>query len=440
MTGAQGSLKRGVIFFLACGRELCLVHAASAAVDDDGDGGCGFSGHCERARELEVHPPLVLMAERRVAIAAPGGSTSIRLRARGAPGRYEVSLAEVTGWRFEPQTASLELDESGHGELSFEANASADASSAPLIPRWRVAGADAFRDALELIDLDYPHVPQRGVLVTPRARLVAVDLRSLAGQRWRVGYVEGTGDDVAASLIEAGMEVTTLDVAALGADLSSYDAIVIGARAYNSVPALYDQHAALMAYAEAGGTVIVQYQTVNRLESLRGPIGPVPIRIDRTRVTDQTASVELLAPEHPALTTPHAIGPSDFEGWVQERGLYFAEEWDAGYTPLLRMSDPGEPPAEGALLVAPHGEGHFVYTGLSFFRQLPAGTPGAYRLFENLVALGADRALAPADDAADLTRSEEAPPFATWNALYAGVAALLVLVVGLLVWLSRRYG
>jgi hypothetical protein len=192
-----------------------------------------------------------------------------------------------------------------------------------------------------------------------------------------------------------------------------------------------------MAYADAGGTVIVQYQTVNRLETLSGPVGPAPLRIDRTRVTDESAAVTLLAPDHPALTTPNAIGPADFEGWVQERGLYFGQEWDPAYTPLLRMNDPGEPPADGSLLVAAHGRGHVVYTGLSFFRQLPAGTPGAYRLFENLIALGAARA----HDAPVAAPSiEEPPPFGSWRTLYAVVALALAVFIGLMILIRRRYG
>ena len=253
-----------------------------------------------------------------------------------------------------------------------------------------------------------------------------------------MGYVEGTGDEVAASLSSAGMNVTTLDLAALSGDLSRFDAIVIGPRAYNATPALFTAHDALMSYADQGGTVIVQYQTVNRLETLSGPIGPAPLRIDRTRVTDENAAVELLAADHPALTTPNAIGPADFEGWVQERGLYFGQEWDAAYTPILRMNDPGEAPADGSLLVAAHGQGHVVYTGLSFFRQLPAGTPGAYRLFENLIALGPARAALP--DAAPVSRIEEPPPFGSWRTLYVVIALALTVFIGFMVWLRRRYG
>lgn len=391
----------------------------------------------ERAREVEVLPAIVLDASRPVSLAAPGGTTSVELTAHGAPGTYEVALEAASGWTLTPEQASITIGESGTADVSFMATAGEGAAPITIRPTWRVTGG-TFAPALAATLLDYPHVPACTVLLPSAVRLVPVALRSLAGERWRVGYVEGTGDAVAASLSSAGMDVTTLDLPALSGDLSRFDAIVIGPRAYNATPALFTAHDALMSYADAGGTVIVQYQTVNRLETLSGPIGPAPLRIDRTRVTDEDAAVELLAADHRALTTPNAIGPADFEGWVQERGLYFGQEWDAAYTPLLRMHDPGEAPADGSLLVAAHGQGHVVYTALSFFRQLPAGTPGAYRLFENLIALGTARA--GADASVPATRAEEPPPFGSWRTLYVLIAVALTVFIGFMVWLRRRYG
>jgi hypothetical protein len=142
----------------------------------------------------------------------------------------------------------------------------------------------------------------------------------------------------------------------------------------------------LMEYVSAGGTYVVQYVTNGGMEA--DAIGPYPLSISRARVSDETAPVTLIVPEHPALSHPNRIGPEDFAGWVQERGLYFAGKWDSAYTPLISSGDPGEPPGEGGLLVARYGEGYYCYTGLAFFRQLPAGVPGAYRLFANLVELG----------------------------------------------------
>jgi hypothetical protein len=132
----------------------------------------------------------------------------------------------------------------------------------------------------------------------------------------------------------------------------------------------------------------VQYNTNNRLAPLAAVLGPWPFDIGQKRVTDETAPVTFAAPGQAALTAPNAIGPSDFEGWIQERGLYFADKWDGRYEAPLSMHDPGEAPAAGSLLWARYGKGTFVYTGLAFFRQLPAGVPGAYRLFANLLAGG----------------------------------------------------
>ena len=162
--------------------------------------------------------------------------------------------------------------------------------------------------------------------------------------------------------------------------------MVIGVRAYNIRDDLVAQLPALFAYVEGGGTVVAQYNRPNGLQTNR--LAPYDLRLSDARVTDENAPVTFLAPDHPALTTPNKIGASDMEGWVQERGIYFPTQWDPHFTPILASGDPGEAPLKGGLLVAKHGRGHFVYTGLVFFRQLPAGVPGAYRLFANLVSLG----------------------------------------------------
>src|SRR5262249_28472095 len=146
--------------------------------------------------------------------------------------------------------------------------------------------------------------------------------------------------------------------------------------------------ARLMQYVADGGTLVVQYNTNNFLSKVPTEIGPKPFRISQQRVTDETAAVEFVDPAHPILTRPNRIGAREFAGWVQERGLSFADQWDGAYQPILSLHDPGESPQKGGLLVAHHGKGAFIYTGLAFFRQLPAGVPGAYRLFANLIEHG----------------------------------------------------
>jgi len=202
--------------------------------------------------------------------------------------------------------------------------------------------------------------------------------------------VEGSGDSVADDLAHLGIRVELLDDEALRSlDLSRFQAIVVGIRAYNTRDALRSQHERLMRYVENGGTVVVQYNTQSRLGPLEGRVGPYPLEVGRGRVTDERASMTVLAPGHEILTTPNRIDGSDFEGWIQERGLYYAATWDPRYTAILAAADEGEEPQKGGLLFARHGKGRYVFTGLAFFRQLPAGVPGAYRLFLNL--LGAAR-------------------------------------------------
>jgi hypothetical protein len=221
----------------------------------------------------------------------------------------------------------------------------------------------------------------------------------------RVGYIRGASDRVPEALASVGVPIVMLDPVALErSDLSSFDAIVVGSRAYETDSALVENNARLLAYARNGGLVIVQYQQqvfFNGhfapfelkvggeqlvLDSAGGTrVGPL---IGHDRVTDETAPVRIIDPRSAVVNRPNRIGAADWEGWVQERGLYFARSWDETYKPVLEMADPGEAPLRGGLLVAKYGRGTYVYTGISFFRELPAGVPGAFRLFSNLLALG----------------------------------------------------
>jgi hypothetical protein len=200
-----------------------------------------------------------------------------------------------------------------------------------------------------------------------------------------IGYVMGPGDDVPAALAQAGYRVTLIEDAELASgDLSGYDAIVTGVRAYNTREALKRNSHRLLDYVESGGTLVVQYNTADR--TLYRDFAPFPLEIGRDRVTVEEAPVDFADPTSPLLATPNRITAQDFEGWVQERGLYFASTWGPEYHTVLSSADPGEKPTVGGLVWARHGKGIFIYTGYSFFRQLPAGVPGAYRLFINLVS------------------------------------------------------
>jgi hypothetical protein len=196
----------------------------------------------------------------------------------------------------------------------------------------------------------------------------------------------GAGDKVPESLQNVGYNVTMLELEDIqSSDLSSYDAIIIGVRAYNTIPELSIYNKQLFDYAYNGGTLVTQYNTSRRLNF--DMLAPYPIKLSRSRVTDEYAEVRILNPSHRVLNYPNKISEKDFDSWVQERGLYFPEEWDSQYEAILSCNDKGESPLDGSLLIAPYGKGHFVYTSLSWFRQLPAGVPGAFRLFANILAL-----------------------------------------------------
>jgi hypothetical protein len=213
--------------------------------------------------------------------------------------------------------------------------------------------------------------------------VAAADIR--LPQLRRVGYVRGAADRVPEALAAIGVPIEILSERDLAAgNLSVYDAIVIGSRAYETDPGLPRANGRLLDYARAGGRLIVQYQ---QYPFVQGGFAPFPIEIARPhdRVTDETAKVTIIHPGLPVFHAPNEIGEADWQGWVQERGLYFAHTWAPEYTPLLAMADPGGSEQRGGLLAAQLGKGRYVYTGLAFFRQLPAGVPGAYRLFVNLI-------------------------------------------------------
>lgn len=234
--------------------------------------------------------------------------------------------------------------------------------------------------------LDYPHVPPMPLRGGDGFDLVRADIA--LPKLTRIGYVLGASDKVPGLLAEIGLPITLLAAADLDhGDLGRFDAIVVGSRAYETDTALAKANARLLDYVRAGGLMIVQYQQYPFID---GKFAPFPLEIARPhgRITDETAPAKLLVADHPAFTTPNRIAAADWDGWVQERGLYMPGTWDAAYTPLLEFQDPGQSPQKGALLVAALGKGTYVYTGLAFFRELPAGVPGAYRLFANLLALG----------------------------------------------------
>jgi len=338
----------------------------------------------EIRRRLEVIAPVALDFVGGVEFFAPGASREIEVELEAA--RAETSgglrLEVPSGWSVAPAQQPFRLGVAGErARVAFTVTAPAAGGAADIVASVEVGGA---RFQNRRVEITYDHIPP--LLLQPVARLKAVSVEVAIRGR-SVGYVPGAGDSVAEALARLGYLVTELGDAELTPErLREFDAVVFGIRAFSSRPDLAARLPALTAFVEAGGNVIVQYNTPERTLT---SFAPFNVRIARNeRVTDENAAITLLAPDHPALNQPNRLGPADFSGWVQERGLYFPTEWDSRYTALLACADPGEAPKNGSLLVARHGQGHFVYTGLAFFRQLPAGVPGAYRLLANLVSLG----------------------------------------------------
>ena len=311
-------------------------------------------------------------------------TVTVTNRARG-PVATQVVITPPRGWTaLPPESLSFQREDESK---SLTVTLPLPSAVRPGVYQLQAAaGATGGRSEGALTVIDYPHIQPRPVVhaSTVELRAARLSLPALT----RVGYVRGASDRVPEALQAVGVPVELIGPDTLSrGDLSHYDAIVVGSRAYETEPALVAANGRLIDYVRVGGLVIVQYQ---QYPFVNGSFAPYRLSLARPhdRVTDETAPVTVLEPSSPLVHVPNEIGPADWQGWVQERGLYFAHDWDSAYTALLETHDPGEPPLSGGLLAATVGKGTYVYTGLSFFRQLPAGVPGAYRLFANLLALG----------------------------------------------------
>jgi LmbE family N-acetylglucosaminyl deacetylase len=285
------------------------------------------------------------------------------------------------GWKVSPEKAEFTLAKKGEEQvLQFTVTPAGNTMGDNLTLEVLVDGK-TYDKGLRVIN--YEHIPVQTLFPFAEARVDRVDLK-LAGKH--IGYIAGAGDLVPEALKQVGYEVVKLnEQQVINTDLSGFDAIVTGVRLYNVNEQMKSMQPKLMQYVEHGGTLLVQYNVNNPLKIEN--IGPYPFRLSRDRVTEEDAKVNLLNPAHPVLNYPNKITAKDFDGWIQERGLYFVTDADQKYTAILGMNDTGESSKNGSLIVADYGKGRFVYTGLSFFRQLPAGVPGAYRLFVNLLSV-----------------------------------------------------
>jgi len=336
-------------------------------------------------RPFEVLPPATVNIPEKVFVftdAAPK-TIFITVKANAANVNGTLSLKGTEGWNISIKNPEFRLAAKGD-EAIIEAviSAAKGAKDGRLDAAVSVNGKSYTKSIKRM---EYDHIPYQFILSDAEAGLVNIDLKKTG---LNIGYIPGAGDDVPAALKQVGYNVTVLNDELLSNEnLSKYNAIVSGVRAYNTNDRLQVHYARLMDYVKNGGNLIVQYNTNNRIGPVVAKIGPYPFTIARDRVTNENAVVSFSNPKHSALNFPNVITQKDFDGWIQERGIYFATEIDKQYETVLTMNDPNEKPSEGSLIIGKYGKGNFVYTGLVFFRELPAGVPGAYRLFVNLLSL-----------------------------------------------------
>ena len=289
------------------------------------------------------------------------------------------------GWKVTPKNTSFKLlNKNETKTISFNVIATKEQSEGTLSAQIEMNNITYDK---KLIEINYDHIPKQTILLPSQAKAVKLTIKK---EGELIGYIKGSGDVTIESLQHIGYEVETINTDEItSANLKKFDAIVVGIRAYNVLNDIKFKQDILFDYVSNGGNMIVQYNTRHRLKTKK--IAPYPLELSRERVTDEFASVTFLNPNHEVLNYPNKITKKDFDGWVQERGLYFPNKWDKAFTPILAMNDKGESTKEGSLLIAKYGSGYYTYTGLSFFREFPAGVTGAYRLFANLVSLGKNK-------------------------------------------------
>ncbi|WP_456379061.1 PIG-L family deacetylase [Lutibacter sp.] len=298
----------------------------------------------------------------------------------------KVSLCIPENWKVSPPYFQFNFTQKGEEKsVQFEITPPKNESEGLISPIVEV-GDKTYTQ--ELVEIDYNHIPFQSVIMPSEAKVVKLNIQK-KGQL--IGYIQGAGDAIPTSLRQIGYTVVELKDSEITPEkLQNFDAIVLGIRAYNTNKRAKFYQKYLHSYVNNGGTLIVQYNTNRRLKVKE--VAPYPLKLSRDRVTDENAKVSILKPSNEILNFPNKIIEKDFEGWTQERGLYFPNKWDAKFEAILSMHDKNEPPKKGSLLVAKYGKGIFIYTGLSFFRELPAGVSGAYKLFANMLSVGKNNA------------------------------------------------
>jgi len=336
-------------------------------------------------RPFAVAPPVVIHSKENLLLFTDHAARPLRLQVHSVSGAVagHVALTLPSGWSCTPERLPFKLTQQDETlDLEFRITPATHALDGSLTA---VATAGGRSWDTDLITISYPHIPIQTLFAPAQVKLLRLPLPAV---KRRIGYIMGAGDEIPACLEAAGYPLRLLSDDDLSkAAFTGLDVIIAGVRAYNTRPVLAAAQPHLLDFVRTGGTLIVQYNTPFRL--VTSELGPWPLRLSRDRVSDEEAAVTLLQPDHPLLTRPNRIAAADFQGWVQERGLNFPDQWDSRYQTLLAAHDPGEPDKSGGTLYARFGQGVYIHTCYAWFRQLPAGVPGAWRLFVNMIQAGA---------------------------------------------------
>ena len=336
-------------------------------------------------RPFVVGPPVLVHVKETLLLFADHKARPIGIQLRSLTGAVSgrAILALPAGWSCSPESIPFQLARRDETlDLEFQIHPMDHAQEGNVTAQASTSGRSWGE---VMITISYPHIPVQTLFTPAQAKLLRLPLPSA---KRRIGYIMGAGDEIPACLEAAGYPLRMLSDNDLEkGNLAGLDVIITGVRAYNTRPALAAAQPRLLQFVQTGGTLIVQYNTPFRL--VTSQLGPWPLRLSRDRVSDEEAPVTLLQPEHPLLTRPNRITAADFSGWVQERGLNFPDQWDDRYQTLLASHDPGEKDKTGGTLYARYGKGIYIHSSYSWFRQLPAGVPGAWRLFLNMIQAGA---------------------------------------------------
>lgn len=333
---------------------------------------------------LEIRPEIMLNLDQKVYIFADNKpkKVGVMVKSNIANNSTKVKLNLAAGWNYEPKEIEVSFTEKNQEKPVFFTVTPPTNSSETEIKALASTANGTFSKSLK--NVKYEHIPELNVFPEATAKANRINLLK-KGQN--IGYIAGAGDEVPESLKQIGYDLTNLNETTIKGNLAKYDAIIVGVRAYNTEDWLVNAQNTLFEYVKNGGNLIIQYQTQAFYGTVKTKeLGPFPISIGRGRVTEENAEMKVLRATDPILNTPNKIDSKDYDGWIQERGLYFAEKWSDKYTSVYSIKDTGETEQEGSLLYTKYGKGTYIFTGLSFFRQLPAGVPGAFRLMANLIS------------------------------------------------------